>query len=331
MIGKRKIFELALAISLALGLGRPSSAEEAKPASRCKLTRTTELTVKFEDDRPLIEATLNGHRGWFLIDTGAASTLLFGDAAAAFKLPLATDNSITFQGVGGSRAAKIATVESLRLGSATAKNSRFMVLDEPASDKTPEVFGVLGRDVLEASEVELDFPHKAVRLWSFDNCSDEDMPYWATRYAQVDIKTPPTAGRTEVWVPAALNGRPILAQIDTGSQVSVVTPGVVQSAGALVTTKSAGKVAGIGPGALAVSIAEFKTFQLGEEKVAPVKLRVADLDRYNKQLGTNTLFAVRVVDHPSMLLGADFLRSHRVLISYKRRRVYFSYEGGPTF
>ena len=37
------------------------------------------------------------------------------------------------------------------------------------------------------------------------------------------------------------------------------------------------------------------------------------------------------VDRPSMLLGADFLRSHRVLVSHSQRKLYFTYLGGPVF
>ena len=32
-----------------------------------------------------------------------------------------------------------------------------------------------------------------------------------------------------------------------------------------------------------------------------------------------------------MLLGADFLRSHRVLVANSQRKLYFTYSGGPVF
>ncbi|WP_426174351.1 hypothetical protein [Massilia sp. TWR1-2-2] len=34
---------------------------------------------------------------------------------------------------------------------------------------------------------------------------------------------------------------------------------------------------------------------------------------------------------PDMLIGADFLRAHRALISMSQRRVYVSYLGGEVF
>ena len=32
-----------------------------------------------------------------------------------------------------------------------------------------------------------------------------------------------------------------------------------------------------------------------------------------------------------MLIGADFLRAHRVLVSHSQRKMYFTYLGGPVF
>jgi hypothetical protein len=32
-----------------------------------------------------------------------------------------------------------------------------------------------------------------------------------------------------------------------------------------------------------------------------------------------------------MLLGDDFLRAHRVLVSHSQRKIYFTYAGGPVF
>jgi len=32
-----------------------------------------------------------------------------------------------------------------------------------------------------------------------------------------------------------------------------------------------------------------------------------------------------------MLLGVDFLRTHRVLIAHSQRKLYFSHVGGPVF
>ena len=45
----------------------------------------------------------------------------------------------------------------------------------------------------------------------------------------------------------------------------------------------------------------------------------------------NWATAEMIADQPEMLLGADFLRSHRVLFAASQRRFYFSYIGGAVF
>jgi len=38
-----------------------------------------------------------------------------------------------------------------------------------------------------------------------------------------------------------------------------------------------------------------------------------------------------VFEEQPMLLGADFLRAHRTLVSHSQRKMYFTYVGGPVF
>jgi hypothetical protein len=38
-----------------------------------------------------------------------------------------------------------------------------------------------------------------------------------------------------------------------------------------------------------------------------------------------------LVGLPAMLLGADFLRSHRVLVAQSQQKIYLSYVGGTVF
>jgi hypothetical protein len=32
-----------------------------------------------------------------------------------------------------------------------------------------------------------------------------------------------------------------------------------------------------------------------------------------------------------MILGADFMKAHRILFAFSQRRMYFSYQGGEVF
>jgi hypothetical protein len=60
------------------------------------------------------------------------------------------------------------------------------------------------------------------------------------------------------------------------------------------------------------------------------RIQFADLWKYSTYK-SETLVARRSVAAPDMLLGADFLRSHRVLIAHSQRKIYFTYAGGAVF
>ena len=46
---------------------------------------------------------------------------------------------------------------------------------------------------------------------------------------------------------------------------------------------------------------------------------------------TGSRIAREIDGLPEMLIGADFVRSHRIYVALGQRKVYFSYLGGPVF
>jgi hypothetical protein len=80
-------------------------------------------------------------------------------------------------------------------------------------------------------------------------------------------------------------------------------------------------------------IVRFDTFTLGDETIKNAKLVVADLWKNTKveKLGTRLGSEAHDLAQPRMLLGADFLRAHRVLVANGMGLMVFSYVGGPVF
>ena len=95
--------------------------------------------------------------------------------------------------------------------------------------------------------------------------------------------------------------------------------GVLIDRGMMITSKA--RSTAIGP---------FESFAIGDEMIRNPYLRFADIFRYSK-FATTAGHLPRAVAHPDMLLGADFLRSHRVLVAHSQRRIYFTYAGGTVF
>jgi hypothetical protein len=61
-----------------------------------------------------------------------------------------------------------------------------------------------------------------------------------------------------------------------------------------------------------------------------IKIRFGDTWKFSTFKGAG-LLSSRPAGLPDMLLGADFLRSHRVLIAHSQRKMYFTYAGGTVF
>jgi hypothetical protein len=78
-------------------------------------------------------------------------------------------------------------------------------------------------------------------------------------------------------------------------------------------------------------VGTFQSFTLGDETINNVQLRVAQLGRNVKTESLGSRLPGAAMSGPEMLLGADFLQAHRVLLDNSTRKIVFTYEGGPIF
>ena len=77
--------------------------------------------------------------------------------------------------------------------------------------------------------------------------------------------------------------------------------------------------------------ARFQTFTIGDETIRDTRILFADLFGEAKYTVSGTKIPQRMQWMFSMLLGFDFLQSHRVLIAHSQRKIYFTYAGGRVF
>ncbi len=130
-----------------------------------------------------------------------------------------------------------------------------------------------------------------------------------------------------------VNGQPVQAQLDSGAGTTVLNK--VDAARLGVTPDTPGVVAvgiggGMGPKAMQLWNGPFASFTIGNETIRDTTIRFADL--WKQMTHTTGSRAKQLLDvMPGMLLGSDFLRSHRVLISHSQHKMYFTYAGGPVF
>ncbi len=78
-------------------------------------------------------------------------------------------------------------------------------------------------------------------------------------------------------------------------------------------------------------IGTFQSFTIGDETIKDTQILFADLFGNMKYTVIGSNLPQRMLQPFSMLLGFDFLQSHRVLIAHSQRKIYFTYTGGRVF
>lgn len=314
------------AACLALGAGTAAH-------SACQLGLVAELPIKVDRNQALVQAEINGQPVRFLMDTGSDKTLIWRGAAEGLGLRAVPMDGVVFYGVGGGEEAKITTVRDLKLGSAAARDIRMIVIGPAGAIKSPRYVGLLGADLLLQNDIELDFANGVVRLMKPNGCQGDEVVYWNKPYSVANII--PSNSGTGLYIEVSLNGKKIEALMDTGATRTTVTQRAAAAAG--VTPRSEGvtengKASGIGAEAVKVYSATFSTLSIGDEKIDNAKLELGQIFEADKQVPLGSHLATEApVSSPDMLLGADFMKAHRIYIARSQGKVYFSYNGGPIF
>ena len=322
----KRIAAMAFAVAL-VGCG----AAQAQSGKSCRFGEVAELPLKFENNKAMVEVGVNGKVAWFAIDTGADDSSMFGGAARSFGLRESSVEGVQFFGVGGGQEAKSVDIAEFGLGAAKIKNVRLYSIGHGGS---AAFAGLLGRDFLDlVGDMEFDIAAHTLRFWKAENCGNRSLAYWTKSPLAADLRHD-EPGAPYI-VKLALNGKPVDAELDSGADTTVVTPEVARAVG-VPKEKYATEVrltGGIGEHTVETRIATFDSVQVGDEMIKHARLQVADLFAADTETRTGSILnkPVEGLEQPRMLFGADFLRSHRVLISASQKLLYFTYNGGPIF
>ena len=295
----------------------------------CRI-RTGTFPLEPNPTRALVKAEVNGQPVVFMVDTGAwISSMPYPDAKR-LKVAFISSGDMTSEGIGGG----VATGEvrfNLKLGNTYLPNEAMAVLGMGSLDNG--AVGLIGMDLLGQHDIELDLPDNAIRMVQAEQCAVPGMVYWNKPYSQTALEADNSA-TPQILLNVKLNGHSIPALLDSGTPQSVVTEDAARAAGvALEKAQIAEKIGGIGQGRVASRVAHFDTFTIGDETIKNTELVVSAMWKYNKlsETGTRLGSEFHALEQPRMLLGADFLRAHRVLIARSQGLILFSYMGGPVF
>lgn len=297
--------------TLALGLACPLAAS----AAHCAI-KVMELPVKMVGQRAVATVRIDGTPIPLIVDSGLFFSMLTEAAASQLHLKLGRlPRGMFVQGLTGKVEARLTTVSHLGLVKDEIPDVEFIVGgNEPGAG----AMGYLGRNVLSFTDMEYDLAHGVVRfVFPNDDCGDANMAYWAapeTPVSVLDLQRQHGTRTPEIRATIELNGRRVEAVFDSGARtlVSLGSAHKVGVADADMTPD--GQATGLGDGWARQWTAPFDKVDLGGEAVMHNQLLVVDFDMSE-----------------DMLIGIDFFLSHRIYVSRKQSRMFFTYIGGPVF
>lgn len=296
-----------VAMSLLLMLPKPASAA-------CDL-KFIELPVTMVGLRAVTTLGINGTDVPLIVDSGAFYSFLTHAAAQQLNLRVGPlPYGFRVEGLTGSVDAGLTTVKKVQVGTSQVPNVEFIV---GGNAETNGTMGLLGRNFLAITDVEYDLAHGSIKLiFPSDDCSKTMMAYWAgdKPVGELELQHDNRSSEAPAIVATAqLNGKKLDVLFDTGA-LSSVSLSAAKRAG-ITDMKPSGRVYGAGRGDVESWIAVANKFELGGETISNIRMEVANFS----------------VDEFDMLLGIDFFLSHRIYVSKKQHRMYFTYNGGSVF
>jgi tetratricopeptide (TPR) repeat protein len=305
------------AVLCGLLAGLALSVASAAQAADCQLVKVAELPVTMAGLRPLVPAKINGKDALFLVDSGAFYSVLNADAVPKYDLKTyAAPMGFYIQGIGGRQEARVSKVSEFTYAGIPLKNIEFLV---SGGGYAPGASGIIGQNLLAASDVEFDLANGVIRLFRTKDCSRANLAYWSAGKAlsilTIEDQSPL---KPHIIAPLQLDGHWIRATFDTGASTSVVSRAAAARMGIRPSSEgvtAGGLSSGFGSKLLETSIASFASVGIGDEEIKNTRLRVAAME----------------LTETDMLVGDDFFLSHRVMVARSQHKLYFTYSGGPVF
>ena len=261
----------------------------------------------------LVTVQVNGADATFILDTGADRTLMSDDAVRRLGLERSGWVASTVRGLGGYEESPNALPRSLRLGGVTLRrrtlngDTSVTVGPLPVTEIAGHpIAGLLGRDFLAPFDLDMNLPARTLTLYDVHDCRGGFLP-WTPPYAAIPASMPIGAALV---VQVLVDGHPLRALLDTGASSSlIVAPGIFRLGltSAMLAHDPSGNASGVGP------------HQVFMRRHRFAELRVGPTVTPNPMLWVAPVHVVPIVD---MLLGADWLRSRHVWLSFATQQLF---------
>ncbi len=285
----------------------------------CLSTPQATLRLPAIPGPPVIEALVDGHPARFVLDSGAARSLLSGAAVARLGLPGDEWTSTSLRGIGGIERHRDAAVASLTVAGIPLARRLGPVRSLPViPDLAGGADGLLGADLLAGQDLELTGGGLTLILRRVTGCAG--LSPQAARpllFPWAEAVAPSLAVRPGLFiVPVRIGGTTLRALIDTGAAVSIIAPAAAARLGADEAALAADPPAtarGVGPDRVKLRLHDF----------GPLTLAPTGATEPAIALGAGPLWVGRLPPLAfDVLIGMDRLRALHLGLSHATEALY---------
>jgi predicted aspartyl protease len=273
--------------------------------AECRVGKVAEMPITVWHNRIYVPVTVNDTPGVFLLDSGASMSLVnTGFAARAGVGWDLHQPRLQLEGVGGKLTGIVRAghLRMLEFGGMKIPDREMPISDIVAPQPSGQaVDGLLGADMLNLLDLELDFQSNTARFWRLFGCTTITPLHWTGDYAAIPLKR---QASKHVEIPIWLDGAVIQAALDTGAGGLVIDRDTALQAGATPdqlahdpTSRGIG-IAGPTGGRRHI----FKMLLIGKDVYRDVTAFVTDTPAQSVSMHA--------------LIGMNSLKNHRVWFSY---------------
>ena len=289
-----RVYALFLAVALA--------AAPAAAAEDCSLKMQTSVdTVSTASGGMLVPVRMAGAKKQLLLDTGGFFSEITPQTAT--ELGLTPRSSAVLQyDASGQPVGKAVDVRDFSMGNLKASSMEFMVGGGGMGGD-----GALTPNIIQAYDVELDFPHNKLALISPEHCKGQVVHWPASAVAAVSVRVTDTG---HIVFPMMLDGKSVQAMLDTGTMQTTLSNDAAERIFDLHSRAASHR---------------FKTLSFeGVTINNPEIALAANITRAPmSQMGTLPSTDMKH-DAPDLLLGMSTLKHLHVYIAYKEEMLYIT-------
>lgn len=274
---------------------------------------TTRIPFKLVDRLIVIEGELNNKKGNFIFDTGSETLILnkVHFKTFSFNLPKSGETSGVISDVENPLEKQIRSLSFNRLN---LKNKSSDVIDLSHIEKSKKfkLLGILGYSILKDYEIFVDLYLNQITLSKTDKFGEklDNRKYLEKIIDTVNFKLK----KHVIVLEATINKEKVIFGLDTGAEFNQINSRITKKVLQSFYPKKRIKLTGASSKQIEVIYGNLHRLKLNDRNYfGPMKTIVTNLHNMNKAFGTKL----------DGILGHDFFAQKRVIINYKKEKLYF--------